>query len=274
MKTCSKCSIEKDESEFSKNKSKSDGLNHYCKKCYKEYYNLKKDLILKKRKKYYEENKEYCNLKNKKWRLENKEKVKELRKLNYNFNKEKSKEDCKNYNKLNREKVNIISYNWKLKNPEKTKEIYKNYRNGKRKETLKIWFKNKYDNDINFKLINNIRSRIFHALNKNIKSEKTEILLGCPISEFKNYIESQFDSGFTWIDFKNHKYHIDHIIPCAVYDLTDIEEQKKCFNFKNMRPSHGLNNLIKKDKIDMDLIKKHNIEHLLPNKLKRETSCQ
>lgn len=37
MKTCSKCLVEKDPSDFSKNKSKSDGLNSYCKPCMRAY---------------------------------------------------------------------------------------------------------------------------------------------------------------------------------------------------------------------------------------------
>jgi hypothetical protein len=37
MKTCSKCKIEKPETEFHKDKSRKDGLNHNCKVCVKEH---------------------------------------------------------------------------------------------------------------------------------------------------------------------------------------------------------------------------------------------
>lgn len=36
MKLCRRCKIEKDESEFGKDKSKKDGLNIYCKECLRE----------------------------------------------------------------------------------------------------------------------------------------------------------------------------------------------------------------------------------------------
>jgi hypothetical protein len=41
--------------------------------------------------------------------------------------------------------------------------------------------------------------------------------------------------------FNNHgfgkdKWHIDHIIPCSAFNLTDIEQQQKCFNYKNLQP--------------------------------------
>jgi 5-methylcytosine-specific restriction endonuclease McrA len=37
MKRCSRCGIEKDPSEFYKNKYKNDGLEQYCKECSKDY---------------------------------------------------------------------------------------------------------------------------------------------------------------------------------------------------------------------------------------------
>ena len=42
-------------------------------------------------------------------------------------------------------------------------------------------------------------------------------------------------------------WHIDHIIPCAAFDLTDIEQQKKCFNYKNLQPLWAEENLKKLD---------------------------
>ena len=39
----------------------------------------------------------------------------------------------------------------------------------------------------------------------------------------------------TW---ENHGkiWEIDHILPCASFDLTILEEQKKCFHYTNMQP--------------------------------------
>lgn len=51
-KICYKCKIEKSSELFRKNKSKKDGLNSYCKDCYKYYeknWSLKnKDKLIKK----------------------------------------------------------------------------------------------------------------------------------------------------------------------------------------------------------------------------------
>jgi hypothetical protein len=50
----------------------------------------------------------------------------------------------------------------------------------------------------------------------------------------------------TW---ENHgKWHIDHIKPCASFDLSIPEQQKLCFNFSNLQPLWQRDNLCKKDK--------------------------
>jgi hypothetical protein len=55
MKKCFKCGIEKDESEFHKNKGAKDGLAYQCKKCEKkyreEYYNRPKENLVNGKKK-------------------------------------------------------------------------------------------------------------------------------------------------------------------------------------------------------------------------------
>jgi hypothetical protein len=81
MKTCSTCKIEKELSEYTKDKGKKDGLHTQCKSCKKE--NREKN---KERKKEYD----------KEWRENNKEKLKEY----YETNKDKKIEYTKKYGKL------------------------------------------------------------------------------------------------------------------------------------------------------------------------------
>jgi hypothetical protein len=75
MKVCTKCKVEKDFLEFSKNKYKKDGHNHICKLCdnekKKKYYELNKD----NRKKYFYINKEKRAEYHKEYYKKNKEKI-------------------------------------------------------------------------------------------------------------------------------------------------------------------------------------------------------
>ena len=61
-------------------------------------------------------------------------------------------------------------------------------------------------------------------------------LLGCSIEEFINHMESKFTNGMTWDNYGVLGWHMDHIIPCASFDLTDEKQQRECFHYTNLQP--------------------------------------
>lgn len=68
-------------------------------------------------------------------------------------------------------------------------------------------------------------------------------LIGCSIEQLKQHLEKQFKLGMSWFNYG--KWHVDHIKPCASFDLTDIEQQKQCFNYTNLQPLWAEENLVK-----------------------------
>ena len=101
--------------------------------------------------------------------------------------------------------------------------------------------------NVYFKLVAHIRSRISAAL-KNIKKINHSVfLLGCSPTFFKDYFESKFTGGMTWELFLKGKIHIDHIIPCAYFDLSKKHNQIMCFNYKNTQPLWSKDNIKKND---------------------------
>jgi hypothetical protein len=84
-------------------------------------------------------------------------------------------------------------------------------------------------------------------LNGNRKTDSSIKLLGCNVEEYKIYLESKFTEGMTWDNYGLEGWHIDHILPCASFDLTDPEQQKICFNFSNTQPLWAFQNLAKGD---------------------------
>lgn len=66
--------------------------------------------------------------------------------------------------------------------------------------------------------------------NKGIMPELT----GCTASELREYIEGRFTKNMNWGN--RSLWNIDHIIPCAAYDLRDPKQLSKCFHYTNLQP--------------------------------------
>lgn len=94
----------------------------------------------------------------------------------------------------------------------------------------------------------NISRRIHSALRGYKKSDATLKLVGCSLDGLRAHLESKFKDGMTWGNYGRYGWHIDHIKPCASFDLSDIEQQKKCFHFTNLQPLWWYENVTQKAK--------------------------
>lgn len=113
-------------------------------------------------------------------------------------------------------------------------------------EVIRNKKRERYHTDLNFKVKHNLRSRIWNVLTGKSKNKSTEILLGCTIDELRVHIESQFKDNMSWENYG--KWHIDHIRPCASFDLSDPEQQALCFHYTNLQPLWAKDNLSKRNK--------------------------
>ena len=129
-------------------------------------------------------------------------------------------------NKRNREK----------EDPIKRRTYFRNYQNRRNKE------------DINHRLAGSLRARIRAAIkrDKTTKSFKTMKLVGCTIKELKKHLQEQFEPEMNWRNYG--RWHIDHKRAVTKFDLTDPKQQKKCFNYTNLQPLWGSENLRKSNK--------------------------
>lgn len=55
----------------------------------------------------------------------------------------------------------------------------------------------------------------------------------------------------TWNNYGT-VWHIDHIMPCSLFDMTKESDRAKCFHYTNMQPLFALDNLLKGDKLPVD----------------------
>ncbi len=107
-----------------------------------------------------------------------------------------------------------------------------------------------------FKILDCLRTRLKHALKRQSahKSDSITKLLGCSIESFKMHLESRFEPGMSWLNHSPTGWHIDHEVPCALFDLSKPDHVKACFHFSNLQPMWALDNIRKGAKYDKDAI--------------------
>lgn len=125
---------------------------------------------------------------------------------------------------------------------------YKNWERSRAQN--QAYIKKRLKNDPIFKLVWNLRGRIHSALSGKRKAFKTIALLGCSPNFLRSHLETAFKKGhskygtMTWENYGS-VWHVDHIRPCASFDLSNPEQQKECFHYSNLQPLFATENLQK-----------------------------
>jgi len=287
-KVCTQCTKEKLLEEFHKHTGCKYGVESRCTACRakykkqyiqdnpeiqkkrveygKQYRQNNKDAVSEYAKQYCEANKEKIKEREKQYRKANKEerkqyyetnkeRITEQRRQHYEANKERLLEHNKQYYQVNRERLLEHNKQYYQNNKEKVKQYRQNNR-----ERSNEYEKNRRKNDEQFRIRRNLSAGLWQALNKIGKTKNASILtyIGCSIGFMKEYLNSTKKPDW------GNDLHIDHIIPKSLFDHTNEEEIKKCWNWRNLRYLPAEENMNKHDTLDMDLVKSYGIEDLLP----------
>lgn len=62
-------------------------------------------------------------------------------------------------------------------------------------------------------------------------------------AELVSHLEARFLPGMTWQNYG--KWHVDHIRPCASFDMTDEKDFIECWALENLQPLWAKDNLAK-----------------------------
>lgn len=225
-KTCTKCNINKQISDFYFRKDNNKYRN-CCISCEKlrisEYYKDNTEDRKQYASSYYDNNKEKVAKVNKKNKDKNKDKNKEYQKIYRQNNSEKLSEQGKMYREKNKEQLN---------------------------KSHLIRHKNRLKSDPLYKLKCDIRTSIVKSFKRNSfrKQTKTNMILGCSFEEFKIHIESQFEP---WMNWQNHRkyskkirrWQLDHKIPISSASTED--DIIKLNHYTNFQPLCAEENLYK-----------------------------
>jgi len=241
-KKCLGCDEWKALEEFPKNKRTWDGLQSQCKVCKKNAYEKRRRKLGIKPRSLAEHRfqgaleEKHC-LKCNEWKA-----LKE-------FFKDKQKWD----GLTSRCKVcEVTAYKKRMSTEHGRERVRAQGRKSNRKRTANgkrsAYKRKRLREDPAFAIMHRLRRRVRGALkvqgaNKTIGTMK---LLGCTSAFFRSYIEKQFVDGMTWEN--RDKWHIDHRVPCAAFNLLDPLQQRYCFWYKNHQPMFAKDNLSKSNK--------------------------
>ncbi len=256
-KQCSKCKQTKEASCFHKDSSNKDGLDPRCKPCVSERDKKRRE---KRKKNRLEETlpegyKRCANACcNKVFPLSHfQSTVNRRTKLTDKCEKcrARNKKNDKKYQAAKKENIREQKKEYRAANKEKIREQQKEYNAAPvNKERRNEKRRNRYKNDDKYKLTQLLRSRVRIALKSQNTKKNTHTLqlTSCTMDFLRDYISQKFEKGMTW---DNHgDWHIDHRKPCRSFDLTKIEEQRKCFHYTNLQPLWKSDNIQKRDKFN------------------------
>jgi hypothetical protein len=233
MKLCTLCGELQPFENYSKDKSKKDGLYPRCKKCKsKNDADYRSNNMVKKR----EIDKQYY--------LQNSETIRQRARDWYIDNKDRHKVTSKCYYENNKEHLQVKKQEWNSRNKEKMK-VYMN-----------TYIKDKYLNDIQYKT----KAVLCSRMRKFIKSKngRTMDIVGCSVEFFMEWIEFQFTPSMNW-DNHGSYWHLDHVRPCKDFDFTIDQDILQCFHWKNVRPLEASANISKGCRFTKELLDKHEL---------------
>jgi hypothetical protein len=101
----------------------------------------------------------------------------------------------------------------------------------------------KTDRAISVKLRNRIHCAL--AIVDAKKAASSIELIGCTVAELRQHLEAQFVDGMNWDNYGRDGWHVDHIRPCASFDLADPDQQRQCFHYSNLQPLWAADNIRK-----------------------------
>ena len=199
------------------------------------------------------------NERTRRWKLENKDKVRAARKRHVKKYSEKIKKEAKKY----REEHPEYKKEWYKQHKVEAKEWWNNRSKEQKQakaEYNKVWKKDRYKNNNNYKIRCIISSAVRRSLKGMKKGDSIKNILGYTIEELKEHLEHQFEDWMNWDNLgltankEKETWQIDHIIPVNTFNILEIgdEEFRKCWALDNLRPLDSyINNRRPKDGSDI-----------------------
>lgn len=266
-KYCPFCKQNKSILNFGFDKSTKDGYRRICKDCNnlkaRKYNETHSELIKAKKKQRREQNREIINLKAREYYKTHKEQINKSNKKYRISNKEKVAETKRQYKKRNWELWKIYHAEYYLQHKDELREKQRKYRmqnkesinehqrcyRAANKNKINAYTRNRILSDKEFYILLKTRYILYYAVKFKKDSEALKNLIGCNLQTLRNHLEKTFKDGMSWDNYGKNGWVIDHVIPCACFDIADEEQKKSCFFYKNLQAIWAKTNSEKGDKL-------------------------
>lgn len=231
LKQCTKCKSSYPKSEFTKSKSRKDGLCAWCKPCTAACQAARRERLTDAEK---ESQKAY----QKDYRRKNLADLKAYRKNHY---------------LENREAYIADAGSWAVANNEKRLETCRRYRESSGEALLRTRERYRQRNVANPAYIARYTARymVYRVLKLTgaTKNDRSIRLLGYSHDELIAHLEKQFVDGMSWANYGD--WHIDHIIAVSELISLGVTDPKEINALKNLRPLWALDNMKKHARFDL-----------------------
>jgi hypothetical protein len=140
---------------------------------------------------------------------------------------------------------------WRRRNKERQRYLCNRWRK-KNKGYSSRYITRRYAEEPSFALSYRVRARVYQAICRGgaTKSGRTEEIVGCSFDFLRQHIERQFRGSMSWGNPGS--FHIDHIRPLSLFDLTNPEQLKAACHWSNLQPLYPEENIKKGSKVIED----------------------
>lgn len=175
---------------------------------------------------------------------------KERKEYNDNRKDIKSRYD-KTYREVNKEILEKKSLIHRENTKNKKREYDREYRKNNA-QRIKLLHRNKLRLFIRNRIRQNLKQRQLHIIRtqQTNKQGKFVELAGIGVDGLMSYLESKFKKGMSWDNYGTKGWHIDHIKPLCLFDLTQLGQQKIAFHYANLQPLWWFENMKKGKKYE------------------------
>lgn len=181
-------------------------------------------------------------------RLKNGDHIRALERANLSLHAEAHRTRTKLYYKEHPEKNREHTQRYKERHPDRYAARVRRYQQthaAEIREHHRIYQNERRKTDIVYKFNRSVRNRVTCAIARGYKKTSAVKLIGCPTEELREKLAVLFKPGMDWGNYG--EWHVDHIIPCAAFDLTREDHQVACFNWRNLQPMWRKENKSKSD---------------------------